>query len=330
MSTDHPDPGTIRAALTLAVRAPSVHNTQPWQWRVGDNTVHLYAEESRRLSHADPDSREMVLSCGAALHHLRVAIRVFGWETLVHRLPNRAEPRHLAAIEFRPATPDAAAVRMARAITRRRSDRRRFTSWPIPDSKIATVVQAGTTVGTRAHRVDPPSERARLLRAFQQAADEHAGNPGYAAELAYWSGHHAMPHGVPARNAVAATDPTVRPFGDPRLPEAAVRDTDEVSSMLLVATTGNELRSWLRAGEAASAMLLTATTLGLASCPLTEPLEVPQVRERIRHGILGDFGHPQLIIRMGWAATSAAPVPASPRLPLAEVVRPLESLHAVG
>ncbi|WP_040815886.1 Acg family FMN-binding oxidoreductase [Nocardia concava] len=323
----HPDHDTVRAALALAVRAPSVHNTQPWQWRVGDTTVHLYADDSRRLPHTDPDCRELVVSCGAALHHLRVALRAFGWETVVHRFPNPADPKHLAAVEFRPGEPDPAAVRLTRAISRRRSDRRRFTSWEMPAAQVSAVVAAGAgRPGVQVREVDPTGEHARLLRAFVDAATTHRGDAAYNAELAAWSGHHASAQGVPARNAVVATDPTVRPFGDPRLPEAVVHDTEESARMLLVCTASDDLLGWLRAGEAASALLLEATVRGLASCALSEPLEVTGVRTRIRRDLLGDFGYPQLIIRMGWAATSAEEVPITPRLPLTDVVRPLEPL----
>ncbi|MGW2661827.1 Acg family FMN-binding oxidoreductase [Nocardia tengchongensis] len=324
MST-HPDLDTVRAALALAVRAPSVHNTQPWVWRVGDTTVHLYADDSRRLPHTDPDSRELVVSCGAALHHLQVALRAFGWDTIVHRFPNPAEPRHLASVEFRPGTADEAAVGAARAIAQRRSDRRRFTSWEVPSAQVAAIAAAAAEVsGAQVREVDATGEHARLLRAFVDAATAHRGDAAYSAELAQWSGHHASPQGVPARNAVVSSDPTVRPFGDPRLPEAVVRDTDEAARMLLVCTAADDLRGWLGAGEAASAVLLEATVRGLATCALSEPLEVTGVRTRIRRELLGDFGYPQLIIRMGWAATSAVPVPATPRLPLRDVVRPLE------
>ncbi|MRH87607.1 NAD(P)H nitroreductase [Nocardia sp. SYP-A9097] len=325
MSRTHPDPETVRAALTLAVRAPSVHNSQPWSWRVGDSTVQLYADCGRRLPHTDPDSRELVLSCGAALHHLRVALRAFGWETVVHRFPNPADPRHLAAVELRHAVPDPESVRLARAISTRRSDRRRFTSWEVPSAQVAKVMAAGKAPGVAVHEVEATGERTRLSRIFAQAADEHAHDPGYLAELSEWSGHHAQSYGVPARNAVASTDPRVRPFGDPRLPEAIVHDTDEASRMLVLATSSNDLMGWLRAGEAASAVLLSATAFGLATCPLTEPLELPRLREKIRADILGGFGHPQLMIRMGWAVSSAAAISPSPRLPLQEVVRPLES-----
>ena len=114
--TRHPDAETVRAALALAVRAPSVHNTQPWRWRVGDTTVHLYVDEERGLPHTDPDRRELLISCGAALHHFRVAARSFGWHTVVHRFPNPDEPRHLASVEFLPVTPTADVVGAARAI----------------------------------------------------------------------------------------------------------------------------------------------------------------------------------------------------------------------
>ncbi|UFS99897.1 Acg family FMN-binding oxidoreductase [Nocardia huaxiensis] len=330
MSRTHPDPDTLRSALALATRAPSVHNTQPWQWRLGDTTVHLYSDDSRRLPQTDPDGRELVLSCGAALHHLEVAMRALGWAAVVHRLPNPAEPRHLAALEFRHSTPDAEAERQARAITRRRSDRRRFTSWEMQAPQSAAVAAAGDLPGVAVRVIDSALDRARLLRTFRQAADLHAHDPSYTAELRAWSGRHAAPQGVPARNAVATPHPTVRPFADPRLPEAVVRDTDEAAQLLLLSTASDDRLSWLRAGESASAILLAATTHGLATCPLSEPFEIPALRERVRTEVLNGFGHPQLIIRMGWAATSAAAVPATPRLPLGEVVRPLATADRPG
>ncbi|MDF3051341.1 MAG: nitroreductase, partial [Pseudonocardia sp.] len=71
-------PRTVRTALELACRAPSVHNTQPWRWRLGDDTVALFADQRRRLWATDRDARDLILSCGAALHHLRVALAAAG------------------------------------------------------------------------------------------------------------------------------------------------------------------------------------------------------------------------------------------------------------
>lgn len=323
MTTAHPDSGTIRAALALAVRAPSIHNIQPWRWYAGETTVHLHLDDSRALPHTDPERRELLISCGAALHHFRVGASSLGWRTVVRRVPDPDQPRHLAAIEFEPATPSADAVALARAIVARRTDRRKPTSWEVPDGFVAEMVAAGCAEGATVTEIAGGSARTALIEAFRAAADAHRDDAGYHDELAHWSGRHADAEGVPARNAVVATDPLTRPFRDAAMPEAVLHDLDGDDTVLLVHTADDDEVSRLRAGEATSAVLLAATAHGLATCPLTEPLEVPGARALLRSELLSGSGFPQVIVRVGWASTSAAKVPATPRRALDEVLRPL-------
>src|SRR2546423_10352783 len=93
---------TVRGPIALATRAPSVHNTQPWRWLLGDSTIHLTADVSRQLPATDPDGRDLLISCGAALHHLHIALAALGWAGELHRIPNPADPTHLAAVEPHP------------------------------------------------------------------------------------------------------------------------------------------------------------------------------------------------------------------------------------
>lgn len=78
-----------------------------------------------------------------------------------------------------------------------------------------------------------------------------------------------------------------------------------------------------RAGEAVSAALLGATELGLATCPLSQPLEIGDTRRVIRDSILGGAAVPQLIIRLGWAATTGGPLPLTPRREVDDVIERL-------
>ncbi|RZQ65922.1 Acg family FMN-binding oxidoreductase [Amycolatopsis suaedae] len=329
---DHglPDDYTVRVALALAVRAPSVHNSQPWRWRVGARSIHLYVDPDLRLRETDPDGHDLMLSCGAALHHLRVAFAALGWSTTVRRLPNAAEPGHLASVELHRHEPTHDEIALAAAIPRRRTDRRRYSSWPVPRGRLAELTERVAAEGAALTAVVEPRARHDLIDAIGDAARVHAADAAYQVELVAWSGRHASTDGVPAANAPAA-DPlgevTMRRFSDPRLrqPSGSADEPDE-SVLLVIATASDDRLSRLRAGEATSAALLTATELGLAACPLTEPLNLRDTRARVAERVLGGGSCPQMVLKIGWAGVNADPLPATPRRPLDEVVHGLTAI----
>jgi nitroreductase len=101
-------------------------------------------------------------------------------------------------------------------------------------------------------------------------------------------------------------------------PDAAAVDDNGV--LLALGTATDDALARLRAGEATSLVLLTATALGLASCPVTEPLEITATRDSIQSDVFGISGFPQMLLRIGWAPVNADPLPSTPRRPLNEVV----------
>ncbi|RJQ87257.1 Acg family FMN-binding oxidoreductase [Amycolatopsis panacis] len=323
-----PDDYTVKTAIAMAIRAPSVHNSQPWRWAVGAQSLHLYTDPSRQLSRTDPDGRDLLLSCGAALHHARIAFAALGWRAEVHRLPNGSDPDHLAALELHRHEPSQDEIALAAAIPRRRTDRRRHSSWEVPRRHLETIAEDAAGEGV-VLRVAEDAERYYLAEAIVAAARQHDADPAYRTELAAWSGRHAAPDGVPARNA-PAPDRTPgalpdRPFSDPRLREApGAAGEDDETVLVVLGTASDDRLSRLRAGEATSAVLLSATRFGLASCPLTEPLEIPDVRREVRQQVLGGV-FPQMVLRLGWAPANADPLPATPRRAVEEVMAPLEA-----
>lgn len=320
MSAHFPDAGTIRTVLTLASRAPSVHNTQPWGWRVDEASLHLYADDNRQLPNTDPDARDMILSCGAALHHCAIAFAAVGWRPKVTRLPNPADPSHLAAIQLSPHPADAVDIALAAAMPRRRTDRRHYSSWPVPVADIALMAARAARNGVTLCQVE---DVGKLHEIVARSVADHL-NRDYMAELTTWSGRYASAAGVPARN-TPVSDPDARIpgriFAGPSLPMTPGASPSADNAVVLALGTRSDDRvSRLRAGEATSAVLLTATSLGLASCPVTEPLETPSTRAEVRNDIFGGNDHPQMLLRVGWAPINADPLPATPRRDLSEFV----------
>jgi len=320
MEAHFPDTGTIRTVLALASRAPSVHNTQPWRWLVGMESLHLYSDADRQLPNTDPDGRELFLSCGAALHHCIVALAAVGWRAKVARLPNPYEPNHLAAIELSQSTVDPPDIALAAAIPRRRTDRRHYSSWPVPIGGIALMAARSARNGVSLRQVE---DMDKLKHIVAESVWSHMTHD-YLVELAEWSGRYATKAGVPARNApksdLTAPIPS-RLFAGPSLAMPAGSSAAEDTAVVLaLGTRADDRLAQLRAGEATSVVLLTATAMGLASCPVTEPLEVAETRETVRSEIFGDSGYPQMLLRVGWAPINADALPATPRRELADFV----------
>jgi hypothetical protein len=133
---------------------------------------------------------------------------------------------------------------------------------------------------------------------------------------------------VPAANVPAAPAGTI-PVRHARAAEQEQsllgRGESDGTVVALLATGTDAPADQLRAGEALSAVLLTATRLGLATDPISQPLELEDTRLELRRVCLDDRAEPQVLVRLGWAPPSASPVPATGRRPVAETVDAFES-----
>src|SRR6476660_2457474 len=96
------DTEIIAKAIHLACRAPSLHNSQPWRWIVGEAAVDLFADHERVVRSTDRSGREAIISCGAALDHFQIAMAAGGWKTDVDPFPNRGDRDHLASFHLTP------------------------------------------------------------------------------------------------------------------------------------------------------------------------------------------------------------------------------------
>lgn len=113
------------AAVDIALHAASVHDTQPWRRRVAPEVVDLFADDERHLVATDPGRRDLVLSCGAALHHLAVAVEHTGFACTIERRPDAERSDHLAHVLVHQGPGDSTEALLLPAIGARRTDRRR-------------------------------------------------------------------------------------------------------------------------------------------------------------------------------------------------------------
>lgn len=314
----------LRETACVACHAPSISNSQPWLWRISDDVLELRCDPTRQLHVADPHGQLMIISCGALLHHATVVCAVLGNSVAVERVDDPTDPVLLARLRLtgpRPVT--AEDMRMHHALRQRHTDRRPFRgAGPLPTSVIDLLHEAAAPFGVSTHVFDP-QQVGFLALAAREADRIHAKSGAYRDEMAAWTTYRnpAGRDGVPPTAAVAQVPRTVpvRNFAPDSQPLLETGPGDDRYTTYFAFATGTDSRTdWLRTGEAVSAVLLTATTLGIASSILSEVVEVPGARALL-HGLVAPGGFPQLTVRLGLNA-SGPELPPTPRRPCSEVI----------
>jgi len=317
-----PDTATLRELVHLACQAPSLHNTQPWLWVLTDDGLHLYAATERQLKHTDPDGRDLIISCGAALHQFAVAAAGRGWACEIDRLPDPYDRNHLASITFEPRVPDAMDTTLLRAIDNRRTDRRQVSSWEVPPARLGQLTALAAQLGVLA-TVQPSGSDTLVRTLLREAADIHDRDEACQAELMRWIQPFPRHEGMPVRNLLTSTA-AAKGDGTRFPPGSLTDDHSEVAeaspSWLILSTASDDTLSWLRVGEALEAIWLACTVAGLSVVPYSEPIEVESTRAIVQHDMLNGSSCPQLLVRIGWPPILNTAVPPTPRRPLDDVL----------
>jgi hypothetical protein len=325
MNTGH-DVDVMRSALAEAARfaglAPSIHNTQPWRWRLVGPVLELRAERDRQLEATDPSGHMLLLSCGAALQHALTALAAEGWLAEVSRIPERADGDLLATIILTARTPvTAKAMRAVQMLRVRHTDRRPVSDIPPSPTAVEAIGAAAAAAGASMH-ILRPDDVIELAAAADRAQEVELADPGWRDELAYWAGGDrpgglGIPYNVIPNEPSQSTVPA-RYFGrSGRLHVSAGHDG--AAAYAILHGQDNSPGSWLRAGEALSAGWICALEYGLSVVPLSAAVEVPVTRQSLRR-ILGNVAEPYLALRLG-VADPDEPGPArTPRLPTEQIL----------
>ncbi|EFC79607.1 nitroreductase family protein [Parafrankia sp. EUN1f] len=326
--------------VTTASLAPSIHNTQPWRWRLAAGRLTLAPDVGRRLPVLDPDGRQLVVSCGAALLHARLACRVLGLEPVVELLPGSAgspgpEPALrddlvLATLVVRgrhaPTDTDRLLFSAAGA---RHTDRRPFSDQPLEPALLEQLRRAAEAEGAWLMPLAHSDQRLGAAVVAARADWAEQTDPAYRAELAAWRradgpARDGVPTDVAAtHHPFRASDFPLRDFDTTGTPGAAGTaggpPPTENPTVIVLGTDADQTEDRLRAGQALARVLLTVTAAGAAASPLGQPVDSDGYRSVIER-MLSITGHIQMILRVGYPRRDAAASTLTPRRPLGEIL----------
>jgi Putative TM nitroreductase len=329
-----PMPEKINFILKYAILAPSGHNTQPWLFKiVEDNTIELYADRTRALPVVDPDDREMIISCGAALEHLHLAVNHFGLADTTDLLPdkeNNNNPDLLARVELKEG--DTITQNLAQqdallfeAITKRRSNRSPFESKKLPEDILLSLKDIARVHGAWLDIVEEDIKKKTIADLILQGDKIQLSDKKFRRELAAWihpnrsNSRDGMPgyaHGI--SDIASYVGPLLIRTFDMGKGQAA-KDAQLVTGspvLTVLGTDADEPLNWIQTGQVLARILLRARAENVWASFMDQPIEVPELRLRLREALARTAGFPQLLMRLGYGKD----VKPTPRRNVDEVV----------
>lgn len=344
----------LRFLVRYAVLAPSKYNSQPWLFECHDDSLDLICDRSWAFQVTDPESRELILSCGAALLNLRLAAQHLGHPAMVETFPCPGDRYLLARIRLAGGPQNGGPNRLLKpgaaedcgcqsperqpafrssdgelfgAIRKRRTHRGCFRNGAPPEGLVARCCEAAVKSGAWLYVIRDGRTRHALSDLVTRADREQMANRAFRRELARWI-HPAR--GKAKDGLSAAVFGLRRPLDwlSPgvslllwtinwgRVIAARDRELAESSPVLAVLGTTNDTpQAWLAAGQALEAVLLQATVAGVGASFLNQPIEVEHLRNELP-SVIGRGGFPQILLRLGYCGRARR----TPRRPAREVL----------
>jgi hypothetical protein len=322
LEADFPYSGNVEAKfrflLNYAVRAPSHQNTQPWKFRINATSLDIMIDRERALTFVDPNFRELIISCGAAVQMIEVAARYFGFEPVVTLSPDKSTTDWLAQVElkndYQPTRQD---KKIFRAIKHRQTNRRWFDDSQVADSVLQECLTYAPKNATDLHFSNDKHLKTEFAALTALAVRMQFSQPWYRLELASnFSSRLSM-----RKNGMRSYGFSPRQLPTP-INKILFQSFDmgkEVSkynqqkiqtgspALGVFSSPQDNQNDWVNIGRALSHTLLTLTSHGFCVSYMNQSVQVESLRLKLKN-LLKIDGIPQLVIRIG-KADSVVPTP---------------------
>lgn len=310
----------LKFLLRYAILAPSSHNSQPWKFSVGDNEIRIFADKTRWLKVADADQRELHISVGCALENLLIAAEHFGYAHQVGYFPEGGDSL-LAVVKLipqekteRPRDPV-----LFEEILSRHTNHSIYETRPISESEMARLHACCDEEGFWFFPTSEAPNEAELRRQVDDLITRgdaiQLTDRTYRAELGFWIGQGVFG----ASWLMAKVSQLAVTYLDISKGQAK-KDSELLMSAPVLAALGSATDNWtsqVKVGQIFERIALTASHLGIAAHPMSQILEVPDLKAELSKLLPKEKVSPQHTFRLGYAESEKEH---TPRRPLEEVL----------
>lgn len=319
----------LRDYVRLGTLAPNSHNTQPWRFRLGPDTIDVLPDFTRRTPSVDPDDHHLYVTLGCAAQNIVCAANASGRLAEVSLSTGGLQGTEIKVILGRDSgTGHRTDVELASAIPSRQSTRSEYDGKTLSVSELRQLEEAAGMPGVGLFVI---TERTRLEQALEfilSGNSAQMGDPSFVRELKKWIRYNPA-EALRAGDGLLGTcsgNPSAPSWLGPTLFDLAFRMDSEnrkherqlrSSAGLAVFFAEKEgPEGWIQVGRSFERFALQATALGIRHAHLNMPIEVARIRPAFASWLGIPGRRPDLVIRFGRAPL----MPMSVRRPLEAVI----------
>lgn len=293
--------------IRYATLAASGHNTQPWQFRVGEGKIAILPDLSRRTPIVDPDDHHLYTSLGCAAENLALASAARGRPGTI-----AFDPARDGAVVFSYAAGPAQNSVLFDAIPKRQSTRADYDGRAVSAADLRALTAAASIPGVELVLITdrPQMDRVRDLVVAGNSAQ--IADPEFIRELKSWLRF------SPREAALAGDGLFSAASGSPPLPawlgptlfdwvftadaenEKYARQLRSSAGVAVFVSAKNDREHWVIAGRACQRFALQATALGMKHAFVNQPVEVPNLRPELASMVGLPGRRPDVVMRFGY------------------------------
>ncbi len=298
--------GRLKEMIRYATLAPSGHNTQCWRFRLGNRSVAILPDWSRRTPVVDPDDHHLFVSLGCAAENLVQAAQAFGYTCHAESSPATDEEIRITLDRSKPAESP-----LFEAIPHRQCTRTDFDGKPLAPKELRLLEAAGTGKGVTAMLLTEREAMEEVLEYVIEGNRMQINNPAFVNELEHWirfSDGEAIRTGDGLAARVTGNPSSPRWLGK-RLFRAVfrvkpendkyVRHIRSSAGIAVFVSNIDDKQHWVETGRCYERFALQATALGIRNAFINQPVEESRLRRTFAEALGLGGRRPDLVIRVG-------------------------------
>lgn len=301
---------TVKDILEYTRLAPSVHNTQPWRFKIDENSssLSLFAEPTRALQAGDPTQRELWVSLGICLETILQSAKGLGLNATITQLQTTTPLEQIARITFEPSAKEHPYI--LELIKNRHSYRGTMENTSLSPSFIEACNHAIQDIENISLILVQEKEKKEYIaditdKGMRMALSSAKFRKELAPLLHYnWSSARTGLHGFTMNYGTLGSIwqkwSVILGLDSKRQAQADKDRLLEASGILFILSRGDVPSFWLNVGRAYMRVALEITKAGFAHSTLTAPVEAARYHEDIEN-MLGTKNRIQSMIRIGKA-----------------------------